>query len=94
MVGSAWVRMLRALNAGRKVVLYHDRPVALVARKAVGVCIDCHFAVLGLVASLLTVVLLALRALQEGLPVGHGFEAQSVEGVATVPLKEGRHKIT
>ena len=34
-----------------------------------------------LVADHLAVVLLALRALHEGLPIGHGFEAESVERV-------------
>ena len=41
-----------------------------------------------LVPGLLSVALLALRALHEGLPIGHGFEAQSVERVTAVALKK------
>ena len=88
----ARVRMLRTLDAGpREVVLNHDRSVALVAGKRAVLGAVIHRAAGRLVTRLLPVVLLALRALQEGLAPGHGFEAEPVKGVTAVTLKFKRH---
>ena len=81
--------MLGALSATiRERVVDDERPAVIVARKASTLLEDVHSAMEGLVAGLLAVVLLALRALHEGLPIGHGFEAQSVERVTAVALKK------